>query len=80
VLAQARRALARMMASGSSSQLLREWSVLLDRPLEALLPVLGDPGPWARELRQVTPFAGVLSAAQRAEVYRAFAEREQRTA
>jgi transcriptional regulator with XRE-family HTH domain len=77
VLAAARRSLARMIAStGTASQALREWSVLLDRPVEALLPVLTDPDPWARELRHVTPFAGVLTAAERAEVYRGFAEAE----
>ena len=72
------RATLERMASGParSSQLIKEWGVLLDRPLEALLPVLTAPDPWARELRHVTPFAGLLSAAERAEVYRAFAERE----
>lgn len=77
VLAQARRNLARMSGRiGSTSQPLREWAVLLDRPLEALLPLLTDPDPWARELRHLTPFAGVLSATERAEVYRAFADGE----
>ena len=75
VLAQARRTLARMQASSpEASPLLREWSVLLERPVSALLPVLGDPGPWARELRQVTPFAGVLTARERAAVYRSAAK------
>lgn len=59
-----------------AAPLLREWEVLLDRPPPDLLPVLTDPGPRARELRQVTPFAGVLSAPERAEVYRSFAEKE----
>ena len=77
VLARARECLGRMIArTGGSSQPLREWAVLLDRPLEALLPLLTDPDPWARELRHVTPFAGVLSARERAEVYRAFADDE----
>ena len=56
--------------------LLDEWQWLLRRPLDALLPVLADPTPWARELRHVTPFTGILSAAERAQVYRAFAQRE----
>lgn len=74
VLAQARRCLTLMVArAGASSQLLREWEVVLDRPLSALLALLTDPDPWARELRHVTPFAGVLSAPERADVYRAFA-------
>lgn len=75
VLAQARENLARMMAR-AASQPLREWEVLLDRPVQALLPLLTDPDPWARELRHVTPFAGVLSAGERAAVYRAFADGE----
>jgi transcriptional regulator with XRE-family HTH domain len=81
VLAQARLCLANMMARQEELSLpLREWSVLLERPLEALLPLLTDPDPWARELRHVTPFAGVLTAAERAEVYRAFADDEARAA
>ena len=80
ILAAARATLARMIArADSSSQPVREWKVLLDRPLPALLPLLTDPAPWMRELRQVTPFAGVLSARERAAVYRAFrASREER--
>jgi transcriptional regulator with XRE-family HTH domain len=77
VLRQARATLERMAAGpAGSSQLIKEWSVLLDRPLEALTPVLTDPDPWARELRHVTPFAGILTAPERAAVYQAFAERE----
>jgi len=77
VRAQARQCLERMLARQDGSSLpLREWGVLLDRPVEALLPLLTDPDPWARELRHVTPFAGVLSAAERAAVYRAFADAE----
>lgn len=74
VLAQARRSIRRMASqTGARSPLLREWSLILRRPLDALLPVLTDPGVWARELRQLTPFAGALSAAERARVYRRFA-------
>jgi transcriptional regulator with XRE-family HTH domain len=77
VLAAARGNLARMIASTeTTSQALREWGVLLDRPVEALLPLMTDPDPWARELRHVTPFAGVLTAAERAEVFRGFADAE----
>ncbi|MDP3774784.1 MAG: helix-turn-helix transcriptional regulator [Gemmatimonadales bacterium] len=79
VLAQARRCLERMMVrDGGCSLPLREWGVVLDRPVEALLPLLTDPDPWVRELRHVTPFAGVLSAAERAEAYRAFADDDRR--
>ena len=80
VLARARRNLARMRTRADArSPALREWGVLLDRPLDALLPLLTDPDPWTRELRHVTPFAGVLSAAERAEVYRQFLDAERAT-
>lgn len=81
VLAQARQCLATMLARQEGvSPALREWGVLLERPVEALVPLLTDPAPWARELRHQTPFAGVLTAAERAEVYRAFADAETQTA
>lgn len=77
VLPRARASLARMRALHPGARLLfDEWHCLLRRPLEALLPVLTDPTRWACELRHVTPFTGVLSAAERAQVYRAFAQRE----
>lgn len=78
VLKRARQTLSRMRAVASEpSHPIREWSVLLDRPLTALLEILTDPSPWARELRHVTPFAGVLSTEERAEVFRVFADAEQ---
>lgn len=77
VLIRARASLARMRALHPAARpLLDEWQCLLRRPLDALLPVLTDLMPWARELRHVTPFTGILSAAERAQVYRAFAQRE----
>jgi transcriptional regulator with XRE-family HTH domain len=77
VLERARGNLARMArAHPGTAPLLEEWKVILERPLEHLVPVLVDPAPHARELRQVTPFAGVLSARERAAVYRAFSEQE----
>jgi len=77
VLTKARKNLRHMLeAQPGAASLLREWAVVLERPLEHLLPVLADPAPHARELRQVTPFAGVLSAPERAAVYGAFAEQE----
>ena len=79
VLQRAQETLKRMRnANPEARQLLDEWSVLLKRSIPELIPVLVDPGPRARELRQVTPFAGVLSAEERATVYRAFAEQERK--
>ena len=77
VLAQARQNLSRMVErAAGASQPLGEWRVALERPIEALLPLLTDPAPWARELRQVTPFGGVLSARERALVFAAFRDQE----
>ena len=76
-LARARANLARMRDRHPGAvRLLREWRVVLDRPLEALLLVLTDPSAWARELRHVSPFGGVLSARDRTAVYRAFARED----
>jgi len=77
MLTLARASLARMRALHPGARpLLDEWRCLLRRPIDALLPVLTDPMPWARELRHVTPFTGILSPAERAQVYRAFAQSE----
>lgn len=78
VLALARKNLARMRKSSGPrpSPLLDEWKILLARPLSALLPLLTDLDPWARELRHVTPFAGVLSTSDRTAAYAAFAQEE----
>lgn len=50
--------------------LLGEWQRLLDLPTDDLVDVLIDPRPRARELRHVTPFAGVLTPSERWDVYR----------
>lgn len=78
VIDQARRVLRKMRAlHPGASRLLDIWGRLLDGPPEHLAQVLRDRSPLARELRHVTPFAGVLSAEERADVYRAFRESEQ---
>jgi transcriptional regulator with XRE-family HTH domain len=63
-------------ANPEAAPLLREWAGILDSGADRVLHVLADPGEHARELRQVTPFAGLLTARQRQEVYRAFREAE----
>ena len=77
VLEQARTTLRRMLERRSrAAPLLDEWTRLLRRPTAELIEVLIDPAPHARELRHVTPFAGVFKAAERAAIYRAFARAE----
>jgi len=59
-----------------AAPLLTEWDAILLRPASEIADVLLDPRPRARELRQVTPFAGILTPAERAKIYRRFAASE----
>lgn len=59
-----------------AERLWAEWDVLLDRAPDDLVDVLRDPRQYARELRHVTPFAGVLAPTERADVYRRFQSSE----
>ena len=73
VLARARDTLSLMRSKHpEAGQLFREWEVILDRPVSELVTALIDPSSHGRELRQVTPFAGVLTAEERTEVYQSF--------
>jgi transcriptional regulator with XRE-family HTH domain len=73
----ARRNLRRMRdRHPEAAPLLEEWTRILGNPVSGITAVMTDPGMHARELRQVTPFAGVLTAAQRAAVYREFRRHE----
>jgi transcriptional regulator with XRE-family HTH domain len=79
-LARARQTLRKMRAhTGSPSRYLREWELILDRPVPSIVEVMMDPSPWARELRHVTPFAGVLTPEERTAIYRDFGQHEQAT-
>lgn len=57
-----------------ASHLMDQWREILSRPIDDIAAALVDTSPISRELRHVTPFAGVLSAPERAEVYRRFSE------
>ncbi|MFN0060913.1 MAG: hypothetical protein ACKVPX_00135 [Myxococcaceae bacterium] len=75
VLMQARANLKRMLASsarGSARVWLEQWGALLAGPSEGVLAALTSRSPRSREMRQNTPFAGVLSEAQRKAVLRGF--------
>jgi transcriptional regulator with XRE-family HTH domain len=52
-------------AAPAASPYLRRWQALLDGPLADLAVVLVSPAADARELRQNSPFAGVLDSAER---------------
>jgi hypothetical protein len=62
----ARRRTAAWRASGEvHSEYVEAWERLLGLPLEDVCARIVDPGEQARALRQVSPFAGVLSARER---------------
>jgi hypothetical protein len=78
-LARARRTLERMIRRHPAARpLLSRWRRILELPVAEIVEVLTDPRPAARELRHVTPFAGILDARARSEVYRRFASAEVR--
>jgi hypothetical protein len=52
--------------------LLREWRTLLAGPIEAVLDVLCSPSPESADLRQNTPFGGILTDPERSTVLAAF--------
>jgi excisionase family DNA binding protein len=68
VLARARNNLAHMSAAsarGSAKIWLQKWRGLLAGPIEGILEALTSRSPVSRELRQNSPFAGVLTDLQR---------------
>jgi hypothetical protein len=51
---------------------LEEWRAILARPWPEIAAIITDPGQAAARLRQSSPFAGVLTQAERKRVYDAF--------
>jgi len=75
VLGRARRNLARLRdvhSPGRVQDQFDAWEALLDGPLGLLLDVLVSRAPRAVELRQNSPFAGVLTQTERTKALRAF--------
>jgi hypothetical protein len=73
VLDAGRGNLVRMRRSNPAArELLDEWDRILRQPLQQIAARTLDPGERGRDLRQVTPFAGVLDPRRRADVYRSF--------
>jgi excisionase family DNA binding protein len=66
--------LERMSASarGGATRWLRDWAALLEGPVEQLVQEYVSPSPRGRELRQTTPFAGLLTDDERAQVLAAW--------
>ena len=73
VIGKARRNLVAMRGSNPrAARLLDEWESVLRQPPQRIASRMVDPGEHGRDLRQVTPFAGVLDQRRRAAVYREF--------
>ena len=69
----ARRNISRMRSvNPHASPLLDEWERILQGTVNQIVARMLDPSEHGRDLRQVTPFAGVLSPAQRAAAFRSF--------
>ncbi len=58
----------RTTSRGQARLWLDEWERLLRGPVDKLLATLVSPSPKSRELRQNSPFAGLLTETERAEV------------
>ena len=67
--------LRRVHPDGMAARWLDKWRTVLDAGVEAVLDVLTSRTPDAVELRQNSPFAGVLPDTERRAVLTAFAER-----
>jgi excisionase family DNA binding protein len=83
VIGQARRNLGTLQKKhtrGQAARALSEWDKVLGRPVEEILDVLVSPTPYARELRQNSPFAGVLDDDERTNVLEAFSDYTKRSA
>ena len=79
VIAKARRNLRTMLKKNpSSKKLLYLWEQWLDLPQNDLAICCLDSSLLARDMRQVTPFAGLLSAKERVQVIKRFRKMEGR--
>jgi excisionase family DNA binding protein len=75
VLDLARRNLAQLQAvhtRGQGARWVAEWDTILRGPIDRVLETLTSRTPRARELRQNSPFAAVLTETERAEILAAF--------
>lgn len=72
-LQRAKLTLARMhQGHPHAARLLDQWQDWLDLPIDELISKILDPSVIARDMRQVTPFAGVLSSRERMRILKRF--------
>jgi transcriptional regulator with XRE-family HTH domain len=55
-----------------AKHLINSWRQWLDYPVQDLTSACLDPSLFARDMRQVTPFAGILSASERTQIIKKF--------
>ena len=68
-----RRNIARMRSANPHAlPLLDEWERIIQGSIRQIVARMLDPSVHGQDLRQVTPFGGILSPVRRADVYRAF--------
>lgn len=73
VLNRARRTLNKMRRHHPNAKAhFDRWRVWLKLPLDELIAKILDPSMTAREMRQVTPFAGILSPEERSKILKQF--------
>jgi hypothetical protein len=76
LLERARRRVAMWLLDGSVARPYAEaWRAVLEEPVDAVARVLLDPGERARQMRQASPFAGLLSPRERWSIWRRARER-----
>lgn len=76
LLEAARARVRQWLASGEVATVYaRGWRDLLDQSLDQIRDAITDPGQEARDLRQVSPFAGALDPRTRWRIHRAVRER-----
>lgn len=61
-----------------AKELFDRWKTWLNMPLKELVLVILDPGTDARDMRQVSPFSGILTAGERAQIIRRFKKEHDR--
>jgi len=75
VLTQARERVRAWLARDPPPHYAPAWNEVLSWPVPRIVAFLADPGEPARELRQSTPFAGVIGARERWRIWREVRER-----
>lgn len=78
VLSRATKNLKKLSTTQPGARMLFErWKTWLELPLEELVSNLLDPLPVAREMRQVSPFSGVLKPEDRTRILRQFRKEQE---